>query len=110
MLRIIRIYSCILIKHHQDKTLKCQTHTHTPGNGEDEVEGDGTLVFRRVELVVVSHLREKLQCDQRGNLNREIRQKSETTQKNDRHGQSLNQIMCARCNNSSLMLTIYVCS
>lgn len=50
-------------------------NTHTPGNGEDEVEGDGALVFRRVELVVVSHLSEELQCDQRGNLQRDTRQK-----------------------------------
>lgn len=43
---------------------------HTPGDGADEVHGNGAFVFRGVELVVVADLSQQLQGHQRGDLNK----------------------------------------
>lgn len=43
---------------------------HTPGDGADEVHGNGTLVFWGIELVVMADLSQQLQGHQRGDLNK----------------------------------------
>lgn len=51
---------------------------HTPGDGTDEVHGNGTFVFGGIELVVMADLSQQLQGHQRGDLNGERTERCST--------------------------------
>lgn len=62
---------------------------HTPGDGADEVHGNGAFVFWGIELVVVADLSQQLQGHQRGDLNKKRTARRSKTRANRTSGSGL---------------------